>query len=92
MKLGLVTDCLGYIPFNEMVKTAAGLGFQTLELATGNWSQAPHLNLEKLLSSAVAREEMRTVLEEHQISICALNCSGNQLAPGETGRRHHDVV
>ena len=31
-------------------------------------------------------------LAEHNIKISALNCSGNQLAPGQAGKRHDSVV
>ena len=38
-----------------MLDTAAELGIETLEITTGGYSSAPHLDLDKLLSSADAR-------------------------------------
>lgn len=92
MKLGLVTDCLGYLSFDDMVKTAAELGYQQLELATGNWSQAPHVDLDNWLTSTATRQSVQETLAEHHIEICAFNCSGNPLAPNEEGRQHNIVT
>ncbi|UYY99810.1 hypothetical protein OJ967_04560 [Peribacillus frigoritolerans] len=49
MKVGLVTDILGYMPFEEMLDTCVDQGIETLELGCGNWSKAPHLDLDGLL-------------------------------------------
>lgn len=92
MRLSLVTDALGHLAFPAMVDTAADLGFQGLELGCGNWSKAPHLDLEGLLSSAGARKAFLDSLSARGLSIEALNCSGNQLAPGPEGRAHEAVV
>ena len=43
MHIGLVTDSLGQLSFDELLKTAVDLGINSLEFACGNWSQAPHL-------------------------------------------------
>ena len=88
----LMTDSLSSLPFAEMLERAAGFGFTQLELATGNWSRAPHLSLDLLLDSSDAREQFLGQIDEHKLSIVALNCSGNQLAPNEEGARHAEVV
>ncbi|WMX58880.1 MULTISPECIES: hypothetical protein [unclassified Peribacillus] len=46
MKIGIVTDILGYMPFEEILDTCVDLGIKALELGFGNWSKAPHINLE----------------------------------------------
>ncbi len=92
MELCLMTDSLGCLSFIEMVGKAASLGFESLELATGNWSQAPHLDLDKLLSSESLRRAYLKVIENADLHISALNCSGNPLAPGEKGKEHDTVV
>lgn len=50
----LMTDSLGQVSFETMMDTAAELGIETLEITTGGYSSAPHLDLDKLLSSADA--------------------------------------
>ena len=51
MKIGLVTDSLSHLSYDELLETAASLGIQTLEFGCGGWSQAPHINLDELLES-----------------------------------------
>jgi sugar phosphate isomerase/epimerase len=92
MKVGMVTDSLGHLPFEEMVETAAKLGIETLEFCCGNWSTAPHLDLDAMLESSLERENFLAKLRDHGLEISALNCSGNQLAPGELGKSNDEVV
>ena len=92
MRIGLTTDSLGQLPFDELLETAAHLGIQTLEFGCGNWSSAPHLNLNALLESESERADFLAKIRDHGLEISALNCSGNQLAPGERGKAHAQVV
>ena len=92
MRMSLVTDCLGFMSFEEMADTAVSLGYETLEFACGNWSKAPHVDLDALIESSTQREKFVNALNRRGLSIEALNCSGNQLAPNEEGREHQIVV
>ena len=92
MKIGMITDSLGALSFDELLDTAAKLGIELLEFAAGNWSKAPHLALDRMLDSALVRREFVAKLRRHGISISALNCSGNPLHPGEIGERHREVT
>ena len=92
MKIGMVTDSLGHLGFDELLVTAAGLGLEMLEFGCGNWSTAPHLKLDALLQSEAARREFMAKIRDHGLTISALNCSGNQLAPGDAGKAHDVVV
>lgn len=92
MKVGLVTDILDYMPFEEMLDTCVDQGIETLELGCGNWSKAPHLDLDGLLGSAAKRKRFLNELNVRGISIAALNCSGNQLDPSDEGTMHKAVV
>ena len=92
MQIGLVTDSLGHLSFDEMLETAAGLGIQTLEFGCGGWSSAPHLNLNALLENETERANFVASIRDHGLEISALNCSGNPLAPGERGKSHDQVV
>ncbi len=82
MKIGMITDSLGNLSFEAMLKARAELKLETLEFACGNWSSAPHIKLDKMLESAQARKEFQAKVKDHGLEIAALNCSGNQLAPG----------
>ncbi|RSK55314.1 sugar phosphate isomerase/epimerase family protein [Bacillus canaveralius] len=92
MKAGLVTDILGCMPLEEMLDTCVDLGFEALELGCGNWSKAPHVDLEGLIESANQRDRFLNAIKSRGLEIVALNCSGNQLDPTEAGRAHKEVV
>ena len=92
MKIGMITDSLGGLSFDDMLKASAELGLETLEFACGNWSSAPHINLEAMLGSESVRREFVAKVKDHGLIIAALNCSGNPLHPGEKGAAHHRVT
>ena len=92
MRIGLVTDSLGHLAFDELLHTAAELGIQTLEFGCGGWSSAPHLKLDLLLENETERANFVAKIRDHGLEISALNCSGNQLAPGERGKSSDQVV
>lgn len=92
MQLSFIPDSLGHLSFEEMVSTVSLLGVRALELTTGNWSEAPHIDLDGLLMHREKRDYMVGYLIDHDIRICALNCSGNILDPTQEGRHHEEVV
>lgn len=92
MKIGMITDSLPDTDFDSMLAVAARLEMDMLEFGCGNWSSAPHIQLDRMLDSAGARSEFRARLDGHGIAVSALNCSGNPLHPGEPGRRHDEVT
>src|SRR5436853_412604 len=63
MKIGLFSDGLMHLGFNEALAKAASLGVQAIEIGTGNFSPAPHCDLNRLLGSSAARDEFLELLE-----------------------------
>ena len=92
MVIGLMTDSLSALSLAELLDFCEEQGIERLEFSTGNWGSAPHLDLEGLLSSSKARRDFMSQLVERGFGVSALNCSGNQLAPGDAGARHDAVV
>lgn len=92
MRLCLNTDGLAYLPLEEMAKTAADIGIESLEIACGNWSSAPHIDLDKMLADQDARKEYMDTIRKHGLVLEALNCFGNQLEPNAMGKKHQEVV
>ncbi|MDX8440971.1 sugar phosphate isomerase/epimerase family protein [Mesorhizobium australafricanum] len=92
MKIGMITDSLGNLSFDEMLRASAELGLETLEFACGNWSSAPHIDLAAMLESAATRGEFVAKVRDHGLTIAALNCSGNPLHPGPQGKKHRQVT
>ena len=62
MKLGLVTDCLADRSLEEAAAVCRRLGLEQVELGCGNWSPAPHVDLEKLTADAGARHRLLDTL------------------------------
>ncbi len=95
MQIGLITDSLGSLPFEEAVDVARASGLTSVEVATGNWSQAPHCDLATLVASKVARDEFAGVVTDRGLTISALNANGNQLHPVSGARQSqvlHDTI
>jgi sugar phosphate isomerase/epimerase len=92
MRIGLVTDGLPDLSFDALLRTAADLGIATLEFGCGNWSSAPHLDLNGLLASQRARDEFAGKITAYGLAISALNCSGNPLHPGNPGAAHRAIT
>lgn len=88
MRISLIPDSLGHLALNDMLTTASALGVEAIEFPTGNWSRAPHLDLDGLLGDRETRQRFRDSLEAHGLKISALNCSGNPLAYND----HYDVT
>lgn len=91
MDLGLYTDSLGRLGFEEMLDAAAALGLRRLEISTGGQSSAPHLRIDDLLASAEARRRYLDALERRGLSIAALNCSSWPLDPVK-GAADHELI
>lgn len=91
MQLGFLTDGVPLKTLPEVLTMAAELGLDGVELTCGNWSKAPHLDLETMAGSSSARQELQRMLDDHGLTLLALNASGNQLHPLE-GAAHDAVV
>jgi sugar phosphate isomerase/epimerase len=81
MKLGFVSDSLGGLPFEAMLDHAARLGVSGVELNTGGWSTAPHLDLTAMLADAGKRRAFQQAFADRGLEIIALNANGNPLHP-----------
>ena len=88
MSLCLFTDGLRHLDFEEMLDKCVEMGIEGLELGTGAYSVAPHLNLDELLESGDARRRYLDEVEKRGLKIVAFNCSGNPVAPGKLGEDH----
>jgi sugar phosphate isomerase/epimerase len=91
MKIGLITDSVSHLPFEGALDIAQQLGLSSVEVATGNWSEAPHADLGALVSSELARAEFAEKVNSRGLTISALCANGNQLHP-TTGAAQDRVV
>lgn len=81
MKIGMVTDSLAHLSFDELLYQSAELGLDCVEFPTGNWSTAPHIELDALLESEPRRREFLAKVRDHGLEISALTANGNPLHP-----------
>lgn len=79
MKLGIKT-CTLDMPYEEMLDFCVRERISCLEIGTGNWSGAPHIDLDTVVSNKSARTKWYDAMRSRGLSLCALNCSGNPLA------------
>jgi len=91
MQIGLITDGLGRLPLPEVLDVVVEAGLSCVEVATGNWSEAPHADLAALTASATAREEFLGSITSRGLTLSALNANGNQLHPVD-GPRQDQVL
>jgi sugar phosphate isomerase/epimerase len=91
MQIGLITDSVGRLSFDEALDLAQRLHLSSVEVATGNWSEAPHIDLARVVASDAARDEFAGKVADHGLKISALNANGNQLHP-VTGPQHDKVL
>lgn len=88
MKLGLFTDSLQDLPFAAALDWVAAHNIEAVEIGTGNFSPAPHCDLERLLADEGARSVFAGAIAERGLVLSALNCNGNLLDPHpERGER-----
>jgi sugar phosphate isomerase/epimerase len=91
MKLGLITDSVGTLTLEEALDLAASVGLDTVEIATGNWSEAPHVDLEDLVANSASKRRLATLVESRGLTLSAFTANGNQLHP-VTGAQQDRVV
>lgn len=92
MKLSFCTDSLGHMSFEDMLDTLQSMNVRGVELTTGGWSSAPHLDMTELLASEEKRKQYLAAIESRGLEIAALNVSGNPLDPGSLGKHHREVT
>jgi sugar phosphate isomerase/epimerase len=91
MQIGLYTDSVASLPFLDALDFAVEVGVETLEIATGGQSSAPHLDLDTLLVDAEAREGWHDAITSRGLKLESLNCSAFPLHP-KLGQAHQAII
>ena len=81
MRIGLFTDSLDDLSFEEALDWVAQHEIEAVEIGTGNFSDAPHCDLEVLHQDASARDDFISAIKARGLTVSALNCNGNLLDP-----------
>ena len=81
MKLGILTGVLGALERKAAFARAKRLGFDAVELGTGEFTTDVHAGLERLGQDSAAVAELQTDLADAGLELSALSCHGNTLHP-----------
>lgn len=91
MELGLYTDSVSTLSFEDALDLAVEIGAAGVEIATGGQSAAPHLRLDELMADRRARADFGAALDSRGLRLSALNCSAWPMHPLH-GIRHVEVI
>ena len=92
MKIGLFTDSLADLNFEDALDWCVSQGIEAVEIGTGNFSSSPHCDLDALVGGKQAREKFLGAIRERGLTLSALNCNGNLLDPDpERGAKSKEV-
>lgn len=93
MQLGLFTPVFGKLSFTEMlVELKRYPQIRMLELGTGGWPGASHIDVDALLASADRAKEYRQRLCDSGLTISALSCHGNPVHPQQELAKRDDAT
>jgi sugar phosphate isomerase/epimerase len=93
MKIGVLTAPLGDRPRKEAFEFAKRLGYDAVELGSGEFTTDYHIGLARILGDHAATEQLRTDLTEAGLELSALSCHSNPLHPNpDYARRADDVI
>lgn len=81
MKLGLLTGVLGHLDRKAACARVKELGFEAVELGTGEFTGDVHAGLDRLSSDQAAVAQLRADLDTAGLELSALSCHGNPLHP-----------
>ena len=91
MDVGLYTDSLSRLPFEEALDVAAASGVRSIEIATGGQSAGQHMDVDDLLAGAPARARFQEAFSSRGLRIAALNCSAWPMHP-VVGEAHAIII
>ena len=92
MKLGVFTALFGGLTLDQVIDKVSAAGLEAVELGTGAYPGASHIDVDGLLSSKAKAKAYRQKLADAGLIISALSCHGNPLHPDKAFAKDHDEV
>lgn len=93
MQLGLFTPLFGTLPLDEMlVRLKEYPSIKMLEIGTGGWPGAAHIDVEALLGDRNAAKTYRSKIHDAGLGISALSCHGNPVHPQKAIAERDDAT
>jgi sugar phosphate isomerase/epimerase len=92
MKIGLLTGPLGNHDRPRAFAEAKAMGYDSVELGTGEFTTDFHADLGRLVAEPEAVDALRRDLDTAGLELAALSCHGNPLHPNAAYARRADQV
>ncbi len=92
MKIGIFAALFKQLPLVDMLDLLVDAGLEAVELGTGNYPGANHIDVDALLENEQAREAYLREFTGRDLIISALSCHGNPIHPNRDLARRHDEV
>lgn len=90
MKLCVLENLYGGMPFEKSLEKLEALGVDTLEIGAGGYPGKAHCDPAVLLADQKALKDFTRTLEKHHMSIAALACHGNPVHPDRETAKMYD--
>ncbi|KAA0237504.1 MAG: sugar phosphate isomerase/epimerase [Armatimonadetes bacterium] len=92
MKIGIFTALFGDKSRAEALDIVQAEGIQAVEFGGGAYPGAAHLEMDSLIESKAARDQLMKDVESRGLSVSAISCHGNPLHPvASIAREHHEA-
>ena len=83
MKLGVLTNVVGNMPFEEALKYFKSMGIQMVEIGCGGFPGKDHCDPEVLLNDEAKFQEFCDVIKKYDMEVSAFSCHGNPVHPNK---------
>jgi sugar phosphate isomerase/epimerase len=81
LKIGLFSDSLAKMDYETMLDWLVSEEIEAVEIGTGNFSPAPHCDLDRLVDDEGYRMNFINAIHSRGLDLSVLNCNGNLLDP-----------
>ena len=81
MKLGVLINLYGSMPFETALEKCKALGIESVEIGAGGYPGKAHCDPEKLLADESEFKKFMSVIGKSDIEVAALACHGNPVHP-----------
>jgi len=92
MKIGIFTNILGSLKFEEALDYCVALGVQSVEIGAGAYSATAHCDPGALLSSDVKAKDFLHAISSRGLQISCLSVHGNPIHPQRDIAAAHDAA
>ncbi len=90
MKIGVITNLLGNLPFEEALQYFVSKGIEMVEIGCGGYPGTQHADPDVLLNDDAKLEEFKALVKKYNVEISALSCHANPVHPDKAVAKEFD--